>query len=552
MADPKMSTVLRRGFLAPEITQRGTVLPFAKYDDGSTSLAVPNAIYAPASIAGNLLYGMAASLSPYGARDDGSTGARIPPIVTEPYQAFYRLMSTGYDINADPGAKRQAIEDAFLVSGAAMTGGGAATVLGKGAPRNSLGSAGGRLVDDAIKANSLPMDVESRMARAREMGFDTSRKLYHGTGRDFDRFEPSGPRESLGSGVYTSDLARDANDYAVVEVFDPATNRYSVDPGMVYPLYARGKLFKYDGDNLPETLARVEEILPGASRGATKWSLGRNSQAFANALKDAGYAGIDHSWHEGRARFNQVNIFDPANIRSVNAAFDPSESASSNILYANGGKSGGATGTGINALAASERPGIRAYHGSPHDFDRFDMSKVGTGEGAQSYGHGLYFTENPVVADNYKRELGGAGRTYEVSINADPERFIDWDKPLSQQSAEARAALSEMGLPDDASGYRIYQAIAGKLASEGKIKSGGDLSSLVASTLKDAGIPGVRYLDGGSRLTGEDAHNYVVFDDSLIDILRKYGLAGMLGGGGYFAQDGEPSMSNTLRRGSGF
>ena len=30
--------------------------------------------------------------------------------------------------------------------------------------------------------------------------------------------------------------------------------------------------------------------------------------------------------------------------------------------------------------------GIKAYHGSPYDFDRFDLSKIGTGEGAQSYG----------------------------------------------------------------------------------------------------------------------------------------------------------------------
>ena len=32
--------------------------------------------------------------------------------------------------------------------------------------------------------------------------------------------------------------------------------------------------------------------------------------------------------------------------------------------------------------------GIRAFHGSPHDFDRFDISRIGTGEGAQAYGHG--------------------------------------------------------------------------------------------------------------------------------------------------------------------
>jgi len=39
--------------------------------------------------------------------------------------------------------------------------------------------------------------------------------------------------------------------------------------------------------------------------------------------------------------------------------------------------------------------GIKAYHGSPHDFDKFSMQKIGTGEGAQAYGHGLYFAENP-------------------------------------------------------------------------------------------------------------------------------------------------------------
>ena len=41
---------------------------------------------------------------------------------------------------------------------------------------------------------------------------------------------------------------------------------------------------------------------------------------------------------------------------------------------------------------------ITAYHGSPHSFDQFDLSKIGTGEGAQSYGSGLYFAENEGTA----------------------------------------------------------------------------------------------------------------------------------------------------------
>ena len=44
---------------------------------------------------------------------------------------------------------------------------------------------------------------------------------------------------------------------------------------------------------------------------------------------------------------------------------------------------------GVVARAADDAPkGIRAYHGSPHDFDEFSMDAIGTGEGAQAYGRG--------------------------------------------------------------------------------------------------------------------------------------------------------------------
>lgn len=71
---------------------------------------------------------------------------------------------------------------------------------------------------------------------------------------------------------------------------------------------------------------------------------------------------------------------------------------------------------GAGALAALEpseaeasrlRRLIRAYHGSPHKFDEFDIRKIGTGEGAQAYGRGLYFAENEDVARAYKRNLAG-------------------------------------------------------------------------------------------------------------------------------------------------
>jgi len=47
--------------------------------------------------------------------------------------------------------------------------------------------------------------------------------------------------------------------------------------------------------------------------------------------------------------------------------------------------------------------GATAYHGTPHTIrGQFDISKVGTGEGAQSYGHGMYFAESPKTAEYYK------------------------------------------------------------------------------------------------------------------------------------------------------
>lgn len=49
---------------------------------------------------------------------------------------------------------------------------------------------------------------------------------------------------------------------------------------------------------------------------------------------------------------------------------------------------------------------LTAYHGSPYTFDKFDISKVGTGEGAQAYGHGIYFAEAPGVARGYQMALG--------------------------------------------------------------------------------------------------------------------------------------------------
>jgi hypothetical protein len=306
--------------------------------------------------------------------------------------------------------------------------------------------------------------------------------------------------------------------------------------------------------------------------------------------------------------------------------------------------------------------GIIAYHGSPHSFDRFDMSKIGTGEGAQAYGHGLYFAGNedvarsyrdtlsppgmrltapdgssvvaspsslqfvqPVVdamssvdgpaymksaiarahvagssnlqADAFKNAFGDMalepgqaasakakiadmidqarpvldaykitrpGNIYQVALDADPAKLLDWDKPVAAQPAIQQTIAS---LPNDnilrqvgdnARGSTIYDVL--KAAHAGWDSEGAKIAS---RQLLDAGIPGIKYADQGSRgmqqqyaaaqaaLADAKARgtpegiaqaewllkqatptsNYVMFDDRLINILKKYGIAGLMAGG---------------------
>jgi len=314
--------------------------------------------------------------------------------------------------------------------------------------------------------------------------------------------------------------------------------------------------------------------------------------------------------------------------------------------------------------------GIRAYHSSPHDFDRFDWSKLRTGEGANTYGAGFYSAENPAVSgqggqywsafrnrfsgpefdaaetlrknafdraqaidalrtriagDEATLASGKAGdartmvayindrknelrvlesgapvgpRTYEVNINARPELMLDWDKPVSAQSPHVKDVLTKFGwdpesytLPGGALAPRIggptgedaYKNLTRQMHNRYGQTDRGIQSNYASQELADAGIPGIRYLDQGSRgqvtpeaianlrasiAKKEAAHqanpwlvdaeknawgarnlsaldeekrqleqmlrptyNYVVTDPSKLDILGKYGVVGTAGGG---------------------
>jgi hypothetical protein len=173
---------------------------------------------------------------------------------------------------------------------------------------------------------------------------------------------------------------------------------------------------------------------------------------------------------------------------------------------------------------------IITYHGSPHKFDKFDSSKIGTGEGAQAYGHGLYLAEAPEVASSYS---GGkrltalqmtdgvqrpAGNLYKVDLpDSAVAKMLDWDKPLSQQTPEAQAIIRQKL---QAKSPKLYETWSQNGALEHaplgswfnelapNTRAGVDARAALSESLRSAGIPGIRYLDGGSR--GGNSNQWLV------------------------------------------
>lgn len=56
----------------------------------------------------------------------------------------------------------------------------------------------------------------------------------------------------------------------------------------------------------------------------------------------------------------------------------------------------------------------RAFHGSPHRFMKFMLDHIGSGEGAQAHGWGLYFAKNRETAEEYRKKLTGGHSEYLV------------------------------------------------------------------------------------------------------------------------------------------
>ena len=194
----------------------------------------------------------------------------------------------------------------------------------------------------AKAADELPMDEASRMARAAEMGFD--KDVYHGTSvpEEITEFRPSRTGE-FGPGIYTTNAADEAAGY---------TGSYATIGAPLSTNAPRIMPLKIKLEN-PLRITDPDEFW---KRFGKKGATDLDAQ---EAAIEAGYDGIIMTrpqmkpgvWPPtpmGKTIEHQV-VFDPRNIRSRWAAFDPAQAGSADLL------AGIAPLLGLGAAGAARR-----------------------------------------------------------------------------------------------------------------------------------------------------------------------------------------------------
>jgi len=186
---------------------------------------------------------------------------------------------------------------------------------------------------EAAKAKGLDMSKKARMQRARDMGFDTDTVWYHGTGRQFSSFDPKAEGEfsSIDTNnvvTFTTDeniAKRYAKESAVSEKqWDDELNRYikNGNPRIVEAY-------------LPSNIKNIDAI---GRHHDSKWMIGEQEKARNQGFDGVRFNGLaDDVYYNPLAGASDITqIFDPSNIRSVNAAFDPMEKDSAELLFSRG------------------------------------------------------------------------------------------------------------------------------------------------------------------------------------------------------------------------
>ena len=210
---------------------------------------------------------------------------------------------------------------------------------------------------------NLKTDKASRMARAKEQGFDVDTTYYHGTGSNFDSF-----RDGYG-GVYFSDSPEYANRYTTS--VDPMAPRSDVESGRnIIPSYLRVKN-TFDTRNPEHRKIYEDHFLnkwgngtPLRDGGLPDWVEADDFQMFFDETGlpfDSAIVGEPPTkMPDGSFRpESSMLVTDESKIRSVNAAFDPTKKHSSDLLGSADPRLLAATALGTGtAVAAPKAKGI--------------------------------------------------------------------------------------------------------------------------------------------------------------------------------------------------
>lgn len=265
----------------------------------------------------------------------------------------------------------------------------------------------GSLYLDAVKATGMRKMGGLRAVKANGGAIH----LIHG-GSDFDEIDPrySGTGEPgnirpLGKGLYTFVLDPD----------DPESAKDAIGWAKRYATkYGRGKktlhVFQvpksasttFNGPRVIEGMGDEPQDKLDAYRAHRNAEPAKDDPAWwdwsrkGNALYDEIHNAADLRMEHLPIGLTEAAINNPKIAQRV-GKFDPEADPDEIIKAIRGYADGGRVDEDVD--------GIDAYHGSPHDFDEFDIGKLGTGEGAQSYGHGLYFAGNEGVAKHYRDVL---------------------------------------------------------------------------------------------------------------------------------------------------
>jgi hypothetical protein len=153
--------------------------------------------------------------------------------------------------------------------------------------------------------------------------------------------------------------------------------------------------------------------------------------------------------------------------------------------------------------------GITAWHASPHQFDQFDSQHIGTGEGAQAYGHGLYFAGRRPTSEWYYNKFA-----HDHSDYGRPEdEFI-----LGNRTVAHRRNSDELTGPEELALDIIQRAAIGSAQHRDPIRLKNDALNEYARRRKAVGAsveaPLIKFLSQGVQWPPRDAHLYKVNIDA--------------------------------------